>query len=119
MTDPFRDAREQLQQEALLRSVDPIPAAQVAYLAAELKRAIGAFELNREQVSLARVPELAPDGRSNEVDPEHVASSEAQLVEAQTWLRDAATRLLEQLDRDLTAKHNRPQDDPTTEGNAS
>lgn len=104
--DPFDEAREELRQEAVLRSADPVPAADVAHAVEELKHAVSAFQMNREQVRIARAPELAPDGRSTEVDDDYVAIHERQLSESLLWLRTAATDLLGQLDheRDTNAK---------------
>ncbi len=101
MADPFEEARRQLAQAAAERAMDPIPGADIEHLAREVEKSVRTFIFNRDQLRLARIPEYAKDAAPREYDEEYLAGRERDYIEARTFLREDAHRLVEQIDREF------------------
>ncbi len=101
MADPFEEERRQAAQDFAERDMDPIPGAQIQNLAEEVAKSVSTFILNRDQLRLARIPELAQDVAPREYDEEWLRGRERDYLEARTFLREAAYHLVEQIDSEF------------------
>lgn len=94
----FEDERRQLAEEMAQRDMDPVPGAHIEHLARRVEQAVNTFAVIRQQLRLARIPELAKDEAPREFDEDYLAAREQDYIEARTFLREDAHRLVEQID---------------------
>ncbi len=97
----FEDERRQLAEELAQRDMDPIHGAHIEHLARQVEQSVLTYVVNREQLRLARIPELAEDEAPRRFDEDGLAAREQDYLEARTFLREDAHRLVEQIDHEF------------------
>jgi hypothetical protein len=99
MTDPFKEAREGLAADALLRRADAVPGAEIEAVTGRVVKAVKAFTLAREQLRVAQNPEIDPADAPGR-DAAYLAQRREEYQSVRAELRDAAAQLTEEINID-------------------